>query len=93
MIRPQNIDGVIIAFLRYLIRGSLATIAAFWSSYFGKLGSAPVGHHLHGITSTLWMLLLIWQSWTIHNRKRSQHALAGKSSFVLAPYLLLEVFG
>lgn len=64
------------------------TILAFWPSYFGKLGDAPVSHHLHGLTGSAWMLLLAAQSWTIHHGRRGLHRIAGLSAFVLAPLLI-----
>lgn len=64
------------------------TVIAFWPHYFGILDKAPAGHHMHGITATIWMLLVIWQVWSIHNKRRAQHALAGKTSFVIMPLFL-----
>ena len=72
----------------YLIAFLAVTIIAFWPNYFGILNHAPAGHHLHGITATMWMLLLIWQGWAIHNKRRDQHALVGKASFVIMPLFL-----
>jgi hypothetical protein len=72
----------------YLIAFLAVTILAFWPNYFGMLDRAPAGHHMHGITATMWMLLLIWQGWAIHNKRRDQHALTGKASFVIMPLFL-----
>lgn len=72
----------------YLIAFLAVTVVAFWPSYFGILNEAPAGHHMHGVTATLWMLLLIWQGWAIHNNRRGQHALAGKAAFVIMPLFL-----
>ncbi len=72
----------------YLIAFLAVTVVAFWPSYFGILNDAPAGHHMHGITATIWMLLLIWQGWAIHNKRRDQHALVGKASFVIIPLFL-----
>ena len=47
-----------------------------------------MGHHMHGITATIWVLLLIWQGWAIHNRRRKLHALVGKLSFIVMPLFL-----
>lgn len=43
---------------------------------------------MHGITATLWMLLLIGQGWAIHHKRRELHALAGKASFIVMPLFL-----
>lgn len=70
----------------YAIAAFLAvTVAAFWPSYFSILDAAPVAHHLHGVTATLWMLLLIWQSWSIRQQNFSLHKWGGRMSFLLAP--------
>ncbi|PWE16576.1 hypothetical protein DDZ18_12465 [Marinicauda salina] len=58
---------------------------AFWPSYFSVLGEAPTAFHVHGITATLWMGLVAWQAWSIHNRHARLHRLTGKLSFLLIP--------
>ena len=62
-----------------------ATVFAFWRSYFGVLSSAPAGFHIHGMTATLWMLLLLAQSWTPHQRQMAAHRFMGRLTFVAAP--------
>ena len=64
----------------------IMTFAAFWPSYFAVLKESTFANHLHGITATLWILLIIGQSWTIHNRHRSLHKWFGLSSLVLIPF-------
>jgi len=64
------------------------TIVAFWPKYFSRLASAPWGFHFHGITAGLWMLLLAFQSWSIHNRQRRLHRIAGIGSLALFPFFL-----
>ncbi len=61
------------------------TVAAFWRSYFSILTDAPSAHHVHGVTATLWMLLLIWQSWSIRQSNFALHKWGGRTSFILAP--------
>lgn len=65
-----------------------ATLLAFWPSYFGILREAPLAHHLHGVTGTLWILLLAGQSFAIHSRRLSAHRTMGRLVFVLAPLLI-----
>ncbi len=70
----------------YIIAAFLVvTIAAFWPSYFSILGAAPGAHHIHGVTATLWVLLLIWQSWSIRQPNFALHKWGGRTSFLLAP--------
>lgn len=63
----------------------LFTLAAFMPSYFAVLPDAPWVHHLHGITATLWIVLVMTQNWTAHNRKWKLHAWSGMASLALLP--------
>lgn len=65
---------------------------AFWSSYFSVLGSSPVAFHIHGISSTLWILMLAAQSWSIHNGQWTMHKLTGRSIFVMTPFFMVGNF-
>ena len=70
----------------YYVAAFLAiTIIAFWPTYFGVLDEAPFAHNVHGATATAWVLLLIWQSWSIHQRNIRFHKWGGRISFLLAP--------
>jgi len=64
------------------------TVLAFWPSYFGILREAPLAHHLHGITGTLWILLIAGQSFAVHSGRLPLHRSAGRLVFVLAPLLI-----
>jgi len=66
----------------------LLTFPAFWLNYYSQLSEVAWQFHLHGVSATLWMLLLIWQSWTIHHRKRELHRRVGLATFVLTPVFL-----
>jgi hypothetical protein len=61
---------------------------AFWPQYLSQVRTAPAQMHMHGITATLWLLMLISQSWTIHHGKRSLHRTTGMMSLVLFPLFL-----
>jgi hypothetical protein len=61
---------------------------AFWPQYLSKVSTAPAEYHLHGMTATLWVLMLIAQSWTIHHDQRSLHRTLGTMSLVLFPLFL-----
>lgn len=67
----------------------VATILAFWPGYFSVLGSSPFAFHLHGLTASLWMLLMIAQSWTIHNRQRALHRTLGLATFAAVPLFIM----
>lgn len=73
----------------YFVGGLLLlTVLAFWPSYFSQLGAVPWQYHVHGVAAVLWMLLLIWQSWSIHHGRRAAHRSTGRASFVLTPLFL-----
>jgi hypothetical protein len=58
---------------------------AFWRGYFSQLGTAPYALHVHGVTASLWIGLLVFQSWSIHGRRNGAHRQAGYASFALFP--------
>lgn len=64
-------------------------IWAFWTSYYGHLrDDMPIGKHLHGVSMTLWCLMLIGQALLIRLKKNSIHKLTGKLSYVIVPLIL-----
>lgn len=69
------------------------TVLAFWPGYYGVLRTAPLAFHVHGISATIWIVLLGAQSWTIHNRRFALHALAGRLSVVYFPLLVAGMAG
>ncbi|HEU4951833.1 MAG TPA: hypothetical protein VFT46_07760 [Holophagaceae bacterium] len=71
----------------------LLAVAGFYPSYFGRLRSADAVHHAHGIAATLWMLLLIAQSWLIGRSRRRAHRILGWSSLILVAFFLLSGLG
>ena len=68
----------------------LVILTGFWASYFAPIGSAmPLAFHVHAMTASTWLLLLIAQSVAIHRRKNALHKVMGKASFALFPLLML----
>lgn len=65
----------------------VATIIGFWPSYFGNLGSAPLAFHIHGIIAMSWVMLVIFQSWSIHSKRINIHRSSGLASLILLPLL------
>jgi hypothetical protein len=61
------------------------TLLAFWPGYFSTLSEAKVALHIHGMTGTAWVLLLVAQSWTIHHRRNVLHRRIGLGGFLLFP--------
>ncbi len=76
-----------------LFAGLLAVaLLAFWPSYLSRLPNAgSVYTHLHAISATLWVLLLIAQPTLIRLRRPALHRALGRLSFVLAPALVVCV--
>jgi hypothetical protein len=62
-----------------------AAALAFWPSYLARLGAVSWILHAHGITATLWIMLLVTQSWSIHRSRRGLHRFAGRASLALFP--------
>ena len=73
----------------YFALAFAVTIAGFYPSYVSRLDSTDTAHHFHGITASLWFLMLIGQSLSISNRNFATHRAFGKSSYLLAPLLLI----
>ena len=57
----------------------------FWPGFISRLGEHGWAHHLHGITATLWMVLLIAQSFLVDRRDFARHRWLGRSLLGLAP--------
>ena len=62
---------------------------AFWQSYLSQLRASPAEFHIHGITATLWLILLVVQSWTMHVNQRALHRTVGTASLILFPLFLM----
>jgi hypothetical protein len=63
---------------------------AFWPSYFARLFEQPnVWFHAHGIVLTLWLVMLAVQAQLIRTQRRSWHRALGKSSYAVAPALVV----
>ncbi len=76
----------------YLISILFISFFAFWDSYFSRLTDAPLAHHLHGITASLWIVLMAAQSWLIHHQKVKAHRSFGLLLFILVP-MMSAAFG
>ena len=61
---------------------------AFWPGYLSALSTSPPSYHLHGITASLWLILLAVQSWSIHHGRRAFHRANGLVSLALFPLFL-----
>jgi hypothetical protein len=66
---------------------------AFWPFYLAQISTASAQFHAHAITATLWLTLLVAQSWTIHRSQRRIHRTLGLASLVLFPLFLMGGVG
>ncbi len=63
-------------------------VAGFWPSYFSKGTDVPWQFHAHGIAASIWVLMVLMQSITIHKSQLPLHRAVGKSSLILFPFLI-----
>jgi hypothetical protein len=65
---------------------------AFWSPYLSKVFDGPSAYtHLHAITATLWLLLLIVQPLAIAARRFTLHRRIGQAAWVLGPMVVASI--
>jgi hypothetical protein len=72
----------------YVLACIAVIVAGFWPSYFSIWGEAPWQFHAHGVAASIWVLMVLAQSWTIHKEQLPIHRMVGKSSLVLFPFLI-----
>jgi hypothetical protein len=64
-------------------------VAGFWPSYFAKWTEVPWQFHAHGIAASLWVTMVLAQSWTAHRKPHLPlHRAVGKASLLLFPFLI-----
>lgn len=73
----------------YLALGLIIVLAGFSKTYFGKLGDFTFPYHLHGVSATLWMILLIVQPYLFQKGNLKAHRILGWSSVVLVPLIII----
>lgn len=72
------------------VTGVLGVILlGFWASYFSTAREAPAAFHFHGISATIWTLLVAAQSWLAHNKRLPLHRQLGMASLFLFPFLMM----
>jgi hypothetical protein len=63
-------------------------IAGFWPSYFAAEEDIPWQFHAHGVAASIWVLMVLMQSWTVHKEQLPLHRIVGRSSLFLFPFLI-----
>lgn len=73
----------------YYILACIAVIGiGFWQTYFAKWVAVPWQFHAHGVAASLWVLMVLLQSWAVHKDQLPIHRAVGKSSLILFPFLI-----
>jgi len=68
-------------------------VFGFWKSYYSFPDKdISFYQHFHGISMTIWCLMLIGQAFLIRYKKFQIHRLVGKGSYLLFPILILSTF-
>lgn len=78
---------------RWLLIPLFITLLGFTPSYFLKLGEATWHQHLHGISATLWFVLLIIQPWLATHGRLAQHRVVGPIGLLLAGMVVASALG
>ena len=74
----------------YVAFALVVTIIGFWPSYFSIIDDVPFAFHAHAFAATAWIILVGFQSWSIHHRARELHRKVGKLSLLLFPLLIVS---
>ena len=72
----------------YVLAVMLVIAVGFWPSYFATWGSVPWQFHAHGVAASIWVTMVLAQSWTVHKEQLPLHRAVGKSSLILFPFLI-----
>ena len=72
----------------YILAVMAVIVAGFWPSYFAIWGEVPWQFHAHGIAASIWVTMVLAQSWTAQHKQFGIHAAVGKSSLLLFPFLI-----
>ena len=76
----------------YILVCIAVILAGFWQSYFSVWDNVPWQFHAHGVAASLWVLMVLAQSWTPHHGQLALHRAVGKSSLLLFPFLIGGLF-
>lgn len=78
----------------YFVLIVLAVIAlGFWPSYFSVWGTVPWQFHAHGVVASVWVCMVLTQSWTAHHKGQLLvHRAIGTASLFLFPFLIAGLF-
>ena len=72
----------------YILVCIAVIVGGFWPSYFAAEDTVPWQFHAHGIAASIWVIMVLAQSWTVHKEQLPLHRAVGKSSLILFPFLI-----
>ena len=72
----------------YVLLCIAVIVAGFWASYFSVWTNVPWQFHAHGVAASIWVLMVLAQSFTIHKAQLPLHRAVGKASLILFPFLI-----
>jgi hypothetical protein len=73
----------------WLLIPFFVTITGFMPSYFLRLAETGPFHHFHGITATLWMILLVTQPLLYRFGRIRIHRICGRATLLLVPMIVI----
>jgi uncharacterized membrane protein YozB (DUF420 family) len=76
----------------YFLGALAAIVAGFWPSFFRPLGAGDVAHSIHGVTATLWIVILATQSWLMSQGKVAWHRRVALGALLLLPVFITSAF-
>jgi hypothetical protein len=68
----------------------IVTLAGFGPSYFMRLAELSFSFHVHGVSATLWMLLLVTQPLLYRLAWMEWHRMVGRSTLLLVPVVVIS---
>ena len=69
-----------------------SSFIAFWPTYYAIFFSSSFYVHFHAAFAILWFAMLIVQPYLIKSRKLDLHRLIGKTSYLVAPLVVVSIF-
>ncbi|HVM23223.1 MAG TPA: hypothetical protein VM308_08005 [Sphingomicrobium sp.] len=72
----------------YMLVVIAVIVVGFWPSYFSVSTNVPWQFHAHGVAASIWVLMVLAQSITVHKSQLPLHRAVGKSSLILFPFLI-----
>lgn len=73
----------------FLALGIVVVVFGFSNSYFSRLNEMSFPYHLHGISASLWMMMLVTQPYLYKIGKIRLHRLLGWISLILVPLIVI----